>query len=461
MITPRGGSIPSGSWRDLILAWWLLALLALGVSTAMALVLVVARMPMLGLGLDFFRTALVLHVDTAVLVWFLSVAAGVWLSLAPLPPRGVWLAAMGLLLSLLGVCLMLLSPLCERALPLLANYVPVLDGALFHWGLGAFAGGILVSSLVAASALMHPVEPDRPSWALMAMAAMPAWGAAVLVTCVALARSQGGVEMFVWGGGHLLQGVHVLLLMAAWLFLARQLLGTDPLSRRVAVLLMLGAAVAPGSGAILGLYAHPDSPIYREGFTFIMRWLSWPAPAILGFLLLRAIAKAPAPTAANEDSVLRRGLVLAIALFLLGCAVGALIRGESTAVPAHYHGTVGAITLSYMLWGRSYLSRFGLRVEAGRWWRWQPVVYGGGIALLVAGLAWSGLLGAPRKEPLVGNLIAYGEVWLAMTLAGLGGFLAFLASATYVVCIVKHLVPLGVLKCRSWKHLKSHPKLPA
>ncbi|HLO64323.1 MAG TPA: hypothetical protein VK165_15300, partial [Azonexus sp.] len=124
-------------------AWWLLALLALGASTLCAVVLVVARTPFLGLGAEFFRSALVLHVDLAVVVWFLAVAAGLWLTMLPagggvlarMARAGVWLAG-------LGVVAMLLSPLDGQGVPVLANYVPVLDTPSFYIGLGAFLSGV-------------------------------------------------------------------------------------------------------------------------------------------------------------------------------------------------------------------------------------------------------------------------------------------------------------------------------
>jgi hypothetical protein len=66
------------SARRLAHAWFALALFALGASALLAIVLVAARTPFLGLGGGFFRTALVLHVNLGVIVWFLAAAAGVW-----------------------------------------------------------------------------------------------------------------------------------------------------------------------------------------------------------------------------------------------------------------------------------------------------------------------------------------------------------------------------------------------
>ena len=209
-------------------AWWLLALLALGASTLCAVVLVVARTPFLGLGAELFRSALVLHVDLAVVVWFLAVASGLWLLQIPAAascyPRlvrgGLWLAG-------LGVVAMLLSPLDRHAVPVLANYVPVLDTASFHLGLGAFLGGVGVTGVAClagllSSSLLNRARNDlRPMRWFMA-AAIVAFLAALLTFLLA---AGGGEEVSLdtrlWGGGHVLQIVHTLMLMAAWLHLGR------------------------------------------------------------------------------------------------------------------------------------------------------------------------------------------------------------------------------------------------
>jgi heme/copper-type cytochrome/quinol oxidase subunit 1 len=129
-------------------------------------------------------------------------------------------------------------------------------------------------------------------------------------------------------------------------------------------------------------------------------------------------------------------LLASVGLFVLGCLVGAGIRGETTAVPAHYHGTVGAVTLAYMLWARTSLERFGLNLRQHWLWRWQPLIYGLGITLMVFGLAWAGRLGVPRKAPHVETAMVDGGHHLAMGLAGVGGLLATAGAGIFVAWIL-------------------------
>src|SRR5689334_21882796 len=63
--------------RRLVAGWGLLALVALALSTLCAALVVAARAPLpggLGLLAGMFRSALVLHVNLAVVVWFLAAA---------------------------------------------------------------------------------------------------------------------------------------------------------------------------------------------------------------------------------------------------------------------------------------------------------------------------------------------------------------------------------------------------
>ena len=132
--------------RRLAGAWLLLAVSALGLSALFAVVLVLARTPFIGLGSGAFRTALVLHVDMAVVVWFLSAAAGVWTLTAGQAGRLAW-AGFGA--AVLGAAVVVASPFVGSPPPILANYVPVLDSTVFFFGLGCYLVGVVLAGLVA------------------------------------------------------------------------------------------------------------------------------------------------------------------------------------------------------------------------------------------------------------------------------------------------------------------------
>ena len=127
--------------------WLWLGLLALIGSGLFSVLLVVSRTPGINQWLpvaDFFRVALVVHVDLSVLVWFIAMAGLLWsLNSAPGAGRSGRIAGWAApALCAAGALLMSLAPFVERAEPIMANYIPVLDGPVFLAGLVVFAVGV-------------------------------------------------------------------------------------------------------------------------------------------------------------------------------------------------------------------------------------------------------------------------------------------------------------------------------
>ena len=429
-------SFPLPASRRLAGAWFTLALVALGASALLAVVLVAARTPFLGLGGGFFRTALVLHVDMAVLVWFLAAAAGLWvLSRGKADALG-W-GAFGV--ASLAVGLMLFSPLLGGPPPVLSNYAPVLDSYLFLGALAAF----FVAVLVAATGSVLPggqpgADPWRKAshWSVLVFAVATFvfvrdyfFGATSRIVVPVTFDDQ------VWGAGHLLQFMHGVLMMGVWSLLGQRLLSASPRLLQALPWLIAAAAVPTLLGGAISLLYDVGSTEHRNAFTELMRWGSWPAAAVCGLgLLFSALRRLRAGEALSGEE---RVLLLSVLLFLGGCIVGATIRGNATtSVPAHYHGTVGAVTLAYLLFARRLAASFGLALPDRAAVARLPLFYGLGIAVLVIGLGWSGLLGVPRKAPHV-ELADMGWSYLvAMGVAGVGGFVALTAPAVFVGCLL-------------------------
>jgi len=437
--------------RRLVAGWLLLALTAMALSTLCAILLVAARTPLLAAlpapG-ELFSRALVLHVTLAVVVWFLCCAAGFW-ALAGGGGAGTprW-TALGL--SGAGLAAMMLPLFSGDAQPVLANYVPVLDHPVFLAGLVMFITGIGLHAAASLRGMLRRIG-DGQAWRLgallsmlAAMAALLALAASVLLT--GLPAGAEGFERLAWGPGHLLQFVHVLLMMSAWMVLAEDVLGKPVAGPRVLAALLLLAAVpvlaAPGIYA-----ADPAGGMaFRRTFTLLMAWGSWPAAALLALRILQQLAAAGRGSLKAPQA---GALLLSILLFLLGCVLGALIRGDSTMVPAHYHGTVGAVTLAYMTLGYRLLPAFGGRAASTAMHRLQPLLYGAGLLILALALAWSGWIGVPRKTPYAALMIQHPEYVVAMALVGLGGMLAIAGAGLFVFNIVRGLRRAAPLASRA------------
>jgi len=429
--------------RRLAGGWLLLALLALGLSTVCALLLVVARIPLPDAvaSAHLFRSSLVLHVGLAVLVWFLSCAAAVW-TLAAGGEAGRWRWG-ALALSIAGVLAMCLAPFFGPATPVLSNYVPVLDSRLYLVGLACFFGGVLLCALTSISGLIHHFSQGAVAiWRLAAALSMGvmavAFSAAVAsYAAIGMPADPGGFELLAWGPGHVLQFVHVLLLMGVWVVLAEHVLDA-PLAPRFWLIVLMLAAALPALGATVIYALHPvASWEFRAALTRLMSLGSWPAATLLAVLVLVRVFRSR-----SGNSIVAWPLCLSIVLFLSGCLVGAFIRSDTTVVPAHYHGTVGAVTLAYMTMGFRLLPAISGSKLHERLVRWQPLIYGAGLLILVAGLAWSGLLGVPRKTLHIDVIAEYPAYFLAMSLAGVGGFLAVTGAGLFVLNAMVRLRPV-------------------
>ena len=131
--------------RALARGWLYLGLVALIGSGLFSLLLVLARTPGVNAWLpaaDFFRVALVVHVDLSVLVWFSAIAGMLW-SLNASARAAIWSwVALGLCSA--GALLMSAAAFVSPGTPIMANYIPVLDSALFHAGLVIFGLGAAV-----------------------------------------------------------------------------------------------------------------------------------------------------------------------------------------------------------------------------------------------------------------------------------------------------------------------------
>ena len=157
-VDPGGFSLdaPGASARRLAVGWLSLALASLVVGGIFTLLIVLSRTP--GIQdifpwVDFFHTALVVHVDMTVLVWFLSFAGVFWsLNSSGKFTSFAWFA---LFTSMAGTAIITLAPFFGAGDPLMNNYVPVLQDPIFFVGLGLF--GLGFTSLV-----LHGLIFSRP-----------------------------------------------------------------------------------------------------------------------------------------------------------------------------------------------------------------------------------------------------------------------------------------------------------
>lgn len=431
-------------------AWLLLALGALVVGGVFTLLIVLSRTP--GVQdiipwVDFFHTALVVHVDLTVLVWFLAFAGVLWSLNGTGRCAGCGWAA--LWLAVLGTLVISLSPFLGAAAPFMNNYVPVLRHPLFFAGLGLFGVGF---SVLVVDGLLNS-RPLAARGGRERALRFGLWTGLVtgLASVLALVASYLGLpdtltgehyyELLFWGGGHTLQFTHTQLMLVAWLWLAAVSNADTPLSPRVCVaLLALGGAPVLLVPLIYLLY-EVSSGYHLLTFTWLMQYGGGLAALPIGLAVLIGLLRATPPGAERAGE--RNALWFSVILFAAGGIIGFLIRGSSVTIPAHYHGSIVAVTLAYMGITYHLLPQLGFRKPLGRLVQWQPIIYGGGQLLHVLGLAWSGGYGVQRKTAgSAQGLEGFQEI-LGMGLMGLGGLVAIIGGLLFLVICFQAMRPRG------------------
>ncbi|MBF0138599.1 MAG: hypothetical protein HQL65_20420, partial [Magnetococcales bacterium] len=294
---------PHPSRRSLAGAWLLLGLGAFLMSGVFACVLVLSRTPILAAWLpvaDWFRISLVLHVDLAVVVWLLSFAGSMWTLAGHDRDQGKgWFGWLAFGLALPGPLLMGVSPLLGARQPIMSNYLPILQHPLFFGGLLLFGCGIFLTALRLVLAPL--VNPTAPTATPFSRENLWRWGARCGAWAILLAiwtflgawRSLPTslpdavyYEHLFWGGGHLLQLAHTLLVMVVWLWLGRLGGLAFPWSPGW-VALWFGLGLLPaGAGPVSYLVWPTISVESRDFFTFLMSHGSWPAATLLGIGIL-------------------------------------------------------------------------------------------------------------------------------------------------------------------------------
>jgi len=438
--------VPPGARARLAARWLWLALLALLGSGLFSILLVLARAPVtqkLFPTADFFRVALVVHVDLSVLVWFSAFAGLLWTLNAG--ERALGLARAGLAACAAGTLGMAAAPFLEDAPPVMSNYVPVLDGPVFLGGLVVFALGATL--LVARSMLAARRVGTRPDGAAALAFGLNAAAVSAAVALFAFAWSwlllppgldgKAYYEVLFWGGGHVLQFTWTLLMFAAWLVLADASGARVPLSPRVAILLFAIGLVSVFATPVIYLAYEITSVEHYRLQTWLMRIGG--GLAILPFAAALLYALAVAPRAQGAGRPLRAALWWSLILFGSGGVIGLMIDGSNVKIPAHYHGAIVGVTLAFMGLAYHLLPRLGYAAPSSRLATVQAWLYGAGQLAHITGLVWSGGYGVQRKVAGAEQALRGAEQMAAMGLMGLGGLAAVAGGLVFVIVVLRSL----------------------
>jgi hypothetical protein len=432
---------PHAACQRLAAGWLWLSVSALVGAGVFALLVVLARTPYVSSvfpTVDFFRSALVVHVDMSVLFWFFAFAGVLWSATSA--PQRIRFGWAGLLLAAGGALVVVISPFVARGGPLMNNYVPVLQNPVFLTGLCLFGCGIGLAALRGLATVFSPamgVDQIAPSlrfglWTTAASTAMAliavVWA---FVTIPYFVHGLPYFEALFWGGGHVMQFAYTLMMLVGWLWLATECGAQVRLTQRITVaFFVLGVAPVFFTPTIYLTYGTTTYD-NMEMFTRMMRVGGSLAALPIGLAVALAMWQRGYPEA-RAARPLFASLLCSLLLFGLGGGISLLIRDSNTIITAHYHATGGAVSVALMGMLYALLPKLGFCRPDWKLSCWQPYVYGSGQLLHIIGLLWSGGYGVQRKVAGADQAL-HGFAQIAgMGLMGIGGLVAVVGGLMFL-----------------------------
>ncbi|CAK0747685.1 Cytochrome C oxidase subunit I [Azospirillaceae bacterium] len=437
----------SPTLRGELYGWTMLALGSLAIAGALALLLVLARLPPTQNLLpwswqSFFYTGLVAHVILSFVVWFLAILGilAVLVVSGKEPARWNGLGMPGVFAAILGSALLLTPTFLNDGEPSLNNYVPILVHPLYYIGLGLVGLGVALPTIRLLG------NPKRLKGAIEFGVAMTGACYLIALICIGLAWSRlpSGLdiqtlnERVFWGGGHILQFVNTGLMLVAWVVLAKQGLGETPVSLTVFRVCMASMVAFSLSG--VAFYALYDALSLESRLAFTdLLWYGLPLPPlVVGLGAVALLARRRADIARSPEAL---GLALSMLVFLAGGLMGFFLGPSDARTPAHYHSSIGGVNLAFMALivtvalpalGRATINRRSVAMQF-HGYGWGQLVFS--VGMFVAGAA-----GVPRKTM---GAAAQGLdsvlKKVAMGVYGLGGALAVIGGVLFVIYALRRL----------------------
>lgn len=418
---------------DLLYAWMLFAVSSLVFAGVFAFLAAMTRTPVVRLlpSANYFQISLVAHVIFSIVVWFLGFMGALWIFTAKQANLKLneSLAWSGFFAAVAGIALIATASLFGLGSPVLIDYVPLLESRAYFLGLGLLALGVTVAILSFILSARKSSASLPIAAAGMLYAGIVTIAAFLTVPIAAIFVGVADYRNLFWGPGHVIQFANTLSMAVAWFLLAEIALKksfNESAVKKLVILYLIFALALPF------VYLTPAQNQARL-FTLGMGYGLGIPSFFIALMILKAVL----------ESILERGFVklpwrdpgfsslaLSLALFGAGGLIGATDPLGNTRVPAHYHASLGAVTVAFMGLTYHLLPEVKRRVHSERVASWQPYLYGLGLLMLISGLFWAGMYNAPRKAYAMG----YEEpaLFIAMNLMGIGAVIAVIGGAAFV-----------------------------
>ena len=436
--------------------WAGLAALSLAIAGIFALLLAVSRIPgvedALPLPLDFFDKGLVIHVVFSFVVWFQAIF-GCLLNvstsrIAGGAPKMQTIGKLAMYGGYLSCVLLFVPAFMDRGEATLNNYIPAITDPLYYAGLVVLAtalGLMILRLLINISGSQGRWKEPLPFGTLCGSLIFSVAMISFAITAGTLQGEELSYEFnesLFWGGGHILQFANTAMLITALYVLARLTLNDVAFENNQLVLTALGILVVYGGmGIMITLEYAPVHEKYWSMFTNFQYGLALPA-LLFGIPLLADMLKQKESSGGlpmRDPAFLCLGLSPIV--FAAGGILGLFVDGADTRTPAHYHGVIAGINLSFMgLFYGLILPLLDRELERGKALYTQIYMFGGGQLVACIGLFLAGGYGTPRKTAGESQGLEEIGAKIGMYMNGIGALIAVIGGIMFIWMVSKALI---------------------
>jgi cytochrome c oxidase subunit 1 len=394
-------------------------------------------------------------------------------------PKLGWFA---FVLMLSGFIIVNWKILAGEADVLFTSYVPLKAHPLYYLGIILFAVGALIGSGIFFGNLVVAKKEGKIgktlplfTYGLFVAAAIAVMtllaGALVYVPTffwsIGLIENMDAVWYRVvwWGFGHSSQQINVAAMISIWYLTVTLAVGGTSISEKVSrfafALYILFICIASAHHLLVDPAVESDWKVWNTGYAMHLAVLAsmihaFAVPSSIesaqrrkGFVngLFDWLKKAPWGNPAFSSviiAVVGFGFLGGISGVVFGMEQTNIIVHNTMAITGHFKGTVViGTTLTFM--GITYYLVpliFRRKIVAYNWAKYQPWLFGIGIALVSVGMMAAGMLGVPRRHydiTFSGALFSHDfnpVVSLLWTIIALGGITAFIGALQWILTVV-------------------------
>ncbi len=439
---------------------------------------------------DLFYMFLTAHGIDALLFWviffeiaILYFASSTLLRCRLAAPRWAWL---GFALMVIGAVMNNVAVFQGSSSVMMTSYAPMQAAPHFYLGLILFAVGALIGCFVFFGTLViakqeKTYEGSVPLVTFGAITAAViavftiAMGAIILVPT--LLWSIGYINhidaelyrIIWWAMGHSSQQINVAAHVSVWYLLAGILFGARPMSEKVSrtafLLYILFLQLASAHHILVDPGISSEWKVFNTSYAMYLAVL---ASLIHGLTVPGSIEVAQREKGLTKGMFewLRKapwgnpvfsGMFISLIVFgflggITGVVMGTeqinLIIHNTIYVPAHFHATVAVgTTLAFMALTYLLIPVLFRREMILPWLaKLQPYLFGGGMTVLILFMLGAGTLGVSRRHwdmDFTGAALGFeysGMAYTMMAVAAIGGILAVVGGAAYLLITVGSLV---------------------